>query len=244
MKDLTGQRFGKLEAVEFRYYNENHRDCWLFRCDCGNEKIMPAASVKWGNVRSCGCLAAEHARQIHTQDISGRQFGRLTAVRPTDERDKAGSIVWECRCECGTMVRYSVNQLSRGRTLSCGCLYRETRGNCADSRKDALDSTLLSQLVASKKPRTDNSSGCTGVYFDKKSEKWCAYINFQKKRYFLGAFPEYQKSVEARKTAEKRLHDPIIRAQWDSLSESSRQKFLDYQGDGSQNLSCEKTLLK
>ena len=32
--DITGQRFGRLVAEEFCYYNDKYQDCWRFRCDC------------------------------------------------------------------------------------------------------------------------------------------------------------------------------------------------------------------
>lgn len=84
-QDITGKRYGRLIAVAFKYYDNKHRDCWLFRCDCGNEKIMPAARVKWGRVRSCGCLATERARLLNRQDIEGKKYGRLIAICPTEK---------------------------------------------------------------------------------------------------------------------------------------------------------------
>ena len=72
-QNITGKRFGRLVAVEFKYYNDNHNDCWLFKCDCGNEKIMPAANVKWCRVRSCGCLQSEHIENLWKMDITNQQ---------------------------------------------------------------------------------------------------------------------------------------------------------------------------
>ena len=225
-QNITGKRFGRLVAVEFCYCNEKHEDCWLFQCDCGNQKIMPAANVKWCRVRSCGCLQTEQIENLRRQDITGKRFGRLTAIRPTADRDTAGSVVWECKCECGSTVYYSVNRLSRGKILSCGCLYRDTRGTCSENRSDAVEGTLLSALVSAKELRSDNSSGYTGVYFDKKQEKWQAYISFQKKRYHLGFFKTRDQAIQARKAAEKRLFDPLIQERWDRLTKQSQQKYL------------------
>ena len=44
------------------------RTIWLFRCDCGTEKEIPATQVKHSRTRSCGCLANEHITLslIHT----------------------------------------------------------------------------------------------------------------------------------------------------------------------------------
>lgn len=52
--DITGQRFGRLVAVE---YVGNKK--WLFQCDCGNTKIICKKSVINGDTKSCGCLARE-----------------------------------------------------------------------------------------------------------------------------------------------------------------------------------------
>lgn len=227
-QNITGKRFGRLVAVEFKYYNDKHEDCWLFKCDCGNEKIMPAANVKWCRVRSCGCLQSEHIEHLRKMDITNQRFGRLTAIRPTPNHDSSGSIIWECKCDCGSTVFYSVNRLTQGRTLSCGCLYRDTRGTCSENRADAVEGTLLSALVSSKTLHANNSSGHTGVYLDKRTEKWQAYINFQKKRYHLGMFKTKEQAIRARKSAEKKLFDPLIQERWDRLTEESRQKYLAY----------------
>ena len=233
-KDLTGQRFGRLVAVEPVGSRPGKGMVWRFQCDCGQEKIMPAANVRWGKVRSSGCLHAEHIRQLNRQDIAGRRYGRLLAVRPTDRHDVSGSIVWECRCDCGQTVYHSVNQLSKGGTRSCGCLYRESRSTASENRRDAVGGTLVSALVSSQEPHTNNTSGCTGVYFDKRTEKWQSYINFRKKRYCLGFFKEKQKAIEARKAAEKKLYEPVILEQWDSLTEQTKRKYLEYQAADSE----------
>ncbi len=57
-------------------------------------------------------------------DISGQRFGRLVAVRETDQRiDK--SVVWECLCDCGEICLRSQGSLRAKRTTSCGCKRRE-----------------------------------------------------------------------------------------------------------------------
>lgn len=57
-------------------------------------------------------------------DITGRRFGRLLAVSPTDER-KNSKVVWLCRCDCGNEVLLSTTRLNTGNTKSCGCLKAE-----------------------------------------------------------------------------------------------------------------------
>lgn len=157
-------------------------------------------------------------------DITGKRFSRLTAVRPTKRRDAKGSVIWECRCDCGSKVYYSVNYLNRKGARSCGCLYRESRPSCVSMRNDMIESTMLSQLASAKKVRSDNSSGCTGVSWDKNRRKWCAYIGIKKKRHRLGQYDTYKEAVDVRKKAERILHDPLLFCHWDSLTENSKAK--------------------
>jgi hypothetical protein len=58
-------------------------------------------------------------------DISGKVFGRLTAIRfirPQVTKSNGGrAALWELRCECGKVIERTSNVLS-GNTQSCGCL--------------------------------------------------------------------------------------------------------------------------
>jgi len=60
----------------------------------------------------------------YSLDLSGRVFGRLAVVFRTEER-KCGSIVWECRCECGKVVHAKSTNLHLGLTRSCGCYQKD-----------------------------------------------------------------------------------------------------------------------
>lgn len=55
-----------------------------------------------------------------------------------------------------------------------------------------------------------NSSGVTGVYFDKKRNNWRAQINFEGKRYRLGSFKNKRDAINARKLAEEEFFHPIL----------------------------------
>lgn len=68
-------------------------------------------------------------------DLTGQQFGRLTAIKMTDKRIN-NSVVWLCKCECGNECEVVAASLRAGRTKSCGCLKKETdkapKGNVID----------------------------------------------------------------------------------------------------------------
>ena len=225
--DLTGRRFGRLVAVEYRYTNARRQPVWLFHCDCGTDKVMSASNVQWGGVKSCGCLHRERTAEINRVDLTGKRFDRLVAVRPTDRRDAAGSVVWECRCDCGNTAYYSVNALHGGHIRSCGCLYRATRRETAKNRRDLVEETCLSTLVSAKKLRRNNTSGITGVY-RMPNGKYEAYISFQKKRHTLGSYATKEEAAEARKNAEKRLHDPLLKQYREKMTKKAGEAFDDY----------------
>lgn len=56
--DITGQRFGRLVAVE-RAPNIGSEAHYLFRCDCGAEIVRRAVNVTSGHSKSCGCLRVQ-----------------------------------------------------------------------------------------------------------------------------------------------------------------------------------------
>lgn len=60
-------------------------------------------------------------------DITGRKFGRLTALARAGV-DRNGIILWRVRCECGNTTTVRRNNLTTGNTKSCGCLVREGNG--------------------------------------------------------------------------------------------------------------------
>lgn len=68
MKDIVGQRFGRLVVVSLNG-TANGKRRWNCLCDCGNTAVVRQDQLIGSKTRSCGCLSAE-ARRIHMQDIN------------------------------------------------------------------------------------------------------------------------------------------------------------------------------
>ena len=160
-------------------------------------------------------------------DLTGMTFGRLTA-KELVRADKSKGAIWRCECSCGGEKEVLASRLRSKKTQSCGCLYNETRQDCPKARKDIADHTSISALVSAEKPNKKNTSGHTGVYQDKRSGKWCAYINFKKKRYSLGTFQNKDDALKARIRAEERFHDPMIIERLNNLTAEPKAEFLEY----------------
>lgn len=58
VKDMKNKKYGKLLGLNYSH-TEKSGAYWLFKCDCGNEKVINASVVRQGKVVSCGCYAKE-----------------------------------------------------------------------------------------------------------------------------------------------------------------------------------------
>ena len=103
--DLTGQRFGKLTAIE-KSGTKNGSVLWKCKCDCGNYTEVITALLRNGSVSSCGCLA----KLNRCIDIINQKFNRLTAIK------YAGKGKWLCRCDCGNEITVITAHLRSGHT--------------------------------------------------------------------------------------------------------------------------------
>ena len=57
-------------------------------------------------------------------DLTGKRFGRWLVLEETSERRK-GSVMWLCKCDCGTVRAVSASTLKTGKSVSCGCYNKE-----------------------------------------------------------------------------------------------------------------------
>ena len=140
--DMKGSRFGKLLVVAPTYRREpsNGTVIWKCKCDCGKTTYVNGNALRFGNAMSCGCLKKEKKPLIGRNgfDITGKRFGRLTAIKPTRERDIHGSIIWKCKCDCGKIKFVGASQLCAGNVKSCGCLRVEHCTKMGKARRKSI----------------------------------------------------------------------------------------------------------
>ena len=114
--DLTGQRFGKLVAIERVKKDKHNYYMYKCLCDCGNEKVIRSKSLSGGETKSCGCIT-------QLIDLEGRRFGRLIVIKRAE--NKGTQTHWLCKCDCGNEKIVNGHSLKSGGTKSCGCLHKE-----------------------------------------------------------------------------------------------------------------------
>lgn len=127
--DLTGQRFGRLvvlrQGKSHIYPSGKTRVKWICQCDCGNIIETKGNGLKSGHTKSCGCLNQEKRSQRRIYDLTGKKFGKLTALKRVGTKrftSKTCAPIWLCRCDCGNYCQVYSKYLICGDTKSCGCL--------------------------------------------------------------------------------------------------------------------------
>ena len=64
------------------------------------------------------------AKRLEEKDYIGLKYGRLTII---SFKERIGSKIYcDCICDCGNSKVALLDDMKRGVTSSCGCLYRET----------------------------------------------------------------------------------------------------------------------
>jgi len=154
-------------------------------------------------------------------DLTGQQFGMLTAIAPAGNIN--GRTAWLCHCSCGRETVVKTTHLRSGHTESCGCLLGDNEADRAGKqygrspeqmrrlreRLTYIDGTCV-EMLAARTVRRNNTSGVPGVCWYARKERWQAAICFQGKRYCLGYYRCFEDAVKARKQAEAELFDSFL----------------------------------
>lgn len=154
------------------------------------------------------------------EDLTGKKFNRLT-VLCLGKRNSCNQLQWKCKCECGNIILATTTYLKTGHTKSCSCYNKESASKRLKDKKFIeaknnyrknnflKDGTSLA-LIQSSKTRKNNSSGVTGVYWDKKLCKYRASIFVKGKKINLGCYYKLEDARKSRELAEEKYFKPIL----------------------------------
>lgn len=230
-KDIAGNQFGYLTAIE-PTGKKNRKDyIWRCICKCGKEVEYPATRLLTGNTLSCGCLKGEHFKSVNKyidgtslrqsieeQVHSMRAASGYTGV--TIKRDKWKAYIkykgQNISLGCYTKLEDAVKARARGKELvqmdALGLLdfyeqlhkddpARPNREQVRQTQKKALPELPPEPRI--RATRNNNTSGYPGVH--RRRNKWVAKITYQKVTYHLGAFDTKDEAITARQEAEQLL---------------------------------------
>ena len=222
VKNLSGQTFGRLKVIERNGSDKHGKALWKCICECGSEKIVIATTsqLTTSHTQSCGCLQKERTskanKKYNSYDLSGEYGIGYTSKGKKfyfdlEDYDKIKDYCWEEAR--GYIIAPDKNNRSKNilmHRLVMNCTDNDIavdhkRHKTYDNRKTQLRICTDSQNNMNHAIRIDNTSGATGVCFDKKINKWYAQIKVKnKKRITLGYFTNFEDAVVARKQAEEK----------------------------------------
>ncbi|EQK39999.1 AP2 domain protein [[Clostridium] bifermentans ATCC 638] len=208
MDELIGLKFGMLtvldtKTVETKGKNRTYNRIYVYcKCDCGNEKWIRFDGVKAGSVKACGCLTSVK------NDLVGKRFGELIAIKPVGS--EKGITKWLCKCDCGEETIVLRNNLTQGKTKTCGHGCDITKSTESFAKDNYINGTSIISLCR-KELNKNNKSGVTGVSWDNRKNKWRAVIMFKGKYTHIGYYKKLEDAMKARKDAEEKLHNKFLK---------------------------------
>jgi len=118
------------------------------------------------------------------KDLTGQKFGELIVLcRANNYISPSGNVStkWKCKCSCGKEIEVLANNLTRGHTKSCGCLFphhRLNHGDCVGnnpSRLYRIWAGMRTRCYSESSPRYKHY-GARGI---KICDEWNDFSNFK-----------------------------------------------------------------
>lgn len=231
-EDLTGKTFGLwtvLHRVEDKFYpNTKHgnkygryRAQWLCQCGCKKHttRIIEGSSLTRQNgTKSCGCLNQEKAyltnKKYNTYDLSG-EYGIGWSINTNEEfyfdledYDKIKDYCWYIHKRKNDTYKELqsrepiTNKIVTIPQIIVGQWHDHIDRNPLNNRKSNLRPCDRYDNAHNASLRKDNTSGVTGVWFDKIHSKWVASIMYHNNNINLGRFINKVDAIKARLSAE------------------------------------------
>lgn len=148
--------------------------------------------------------------KYNKKDLTGKKFGKLSVLAKTNNRADGGSVVWQCKCDCGNIVEISSKKLVNGLAVSCGCYQKERQKYSMKKlhSKQFKENTNI-DLISKNQANSNNKCGIRGVHWSSSKNKWIASLSFQKKTYSK-AFKNKEDAIKYRKELEEKYFKPIL----------------------------------
>ena len=117
-------------------------------------------------------------------DRTGLKYGRLAVVKHSG-KDKRNKHLWLCKCDCGNEKIVVSDNISSGKSNSCGCLKAEFLANSGfqfmgvNNREDAVLKVQYSHLKRRHKKLDTTNSVFDFETFKKLSKGSCKYCGLE-----------------------------------------------------------------
>jgi hypothetical protein len=205
-KIKIGDKFSRLTVVD-RISDVGARNTkWLCICECGGIARPTTIALTAGHTTSCGCYAIEATRESSTtHGGTGTKEYIVWASMKRRCFDKNHDAYYRYGARGITVCEEWKNNFSK---------FLEDMGKCPDGlaleRKDPNKNYCKENCKwdthnmqgYNTNIRSNNTSGRTGIYFNKNQNKWTAAIGAEFRLIHLGTFNTFEDALIAREEAE------------------------------------------
>ena len=212
--------FGRWKVLKKDGRNQKGTMMWLCECQCENktQKLLSTTKLKNGITNSCGCLNGDSKKKYNEYELCN-EYGIGYACNTGNEfyfdledYDKIKNILWrenkdgyisgkKSRKDKSALMHRLMMDVLNDDSVFVDHIYHNTR----DNRKLQLRLASPTQNLCNSKIRINNTSGVTGVNWNKNRKKWYACLTYNKKVYSK-SFCTFEEAVEYRKYLEEKYH--------------------------------------
>lgn len=152
--NLINKKFGKWKVIK-RVKNRNERPYFLCKCECGTEKEVDGASLRYSrSIRCLNCRDNFRKPMGSKYHLVNKIFGNLKVISGPNRKDyKNLYYTWNCQCKCGNTLKVLTRELINGNRIDCGkCKYSKVFQGKLGCYEE-LRSKYLQRIISGAKAR-------------------------------------------------------------------------------------------
>lgn len=199
---------------------------WLCKCDCGKFVEVVGIDLRNNHTKSCGCIHNEQLvnrnkgmAKENVWDITSKEYGIGYTSKgeefyfDKEDFDKIKDYYWMINGNGYVVTSNNKKHMHRlimgvdgedWTKIQIDHVHGENTKH--DNRKFNLRVVNSSQNGMNKPMYANNTSGCTGVYWDKSRNRWKVIIQVNKKPKYIGMYKKFEDAKRARKEAEDKYY--------------------------------------
>ena len=208
LRSTIGTTSGRLTVVSI---DEKERKC-ICNCSCGTKNYkVTCGEIRRGDKKSCGCLSKELKNTYEFVDdyVIGTTNKGDKFYFDKEDFEKVSKYTWRVSHNgyLQTTIPKDINRKiiemhSYLMSKEDGFVVDHINRNKCDNRKRNLRLVSKSMNGFNINKQKNNTSGKTGVSYNKRNNTYIAHIGYNNEHIYLGSYVNYNDAVKARELAE------------------------------------------